>query len=108
MPRSLLIAGIVLAGSLAGPRWAAAWVSVGGGIAYAGPYGWAYAVPCPPGAPVPYVVAPGFYPPAVVPQPPVYAVPPVFWPSWGPDVAVRWNRYFVPDGPRVRGYTLPR
>jgi hypothetical protein len=34
----------------------------------------------------------------------------VYWPGYGPDVAVRWNSYFEPRGyqPQIRGYTLPR
>lgn len=105
----LAIAGLILAGALFAAGPSLAWVSVGGGIGYAGPYvgyGWGYPVACQP--PVAY------YPPAFVPPsvaywpPPVYAAPPVFWPGYDPNVAVRWNRYFTPDGPRVQGYTLPR
>lgn len=101
MRRSLAIAGLLLAGALVAPRPSAAWVSVGAGIGYAGPYyAYAYPYPCPP------VYAP-FYPPVAY-YPPAYVAPPIFWPGYGPNIAVRWNRYFTPDAPRIQGYTLPR
>lgn len=100
-----LIAGLLLASALVAPSTSAAWVNGGLGIVYGGPYAWGSQ--CPPPA--------AYLPPAYYPQPPVaywpptvYAAPPAYWPSYGPDVAVRWNRYFAPDGPRVQGYTLPR
>jgi hypothetical protein len=108
----LAIAGLLLVGGLAGalvaPRPSSAWVSVGGGIGYAGPYvayGWGYPGACAP--PVAYY-PPVLGSPPVVYGPPVYAVPPLPWPGYGPNVAVRWNRYFTPDGPRVHGYTFGR
>jgi hypothetical protein len=117
MRRSLPSAVFLLTILVAGARPADAWVNGGLGIVYGGPY--AYAAPCPP--PVAYwppayypppAVAywpPAYYPPpAVAYWPPAYTAPPGTWPSYGPDVAVRWKRYFTPDGPRVQGYTLPR
>jgi hypothetical protein len=94
---ALLIAGLALAGVLATPASSHAWVSVGLGIGYAGPYVYPY----------PYPYPPAYYPPAAF-YPPAYYYPPVFWPSYGPDIAVRWNRYFDPRYPQIRGYTLPR
>jgi hypothetical protein len=100
---ALLIAVVALAGILAVPRSSRAWVSVGLGIGYAGPYAYPY----------PYPYAPGYYPPVYYPPvsyyPPVYYYPPpVYWPGYGPEIAVRWNRYFDPRYPRIQGYTLPR
>jgi len=95
----LILAGLALAGSLVLPSTAGAWF-VGGpglGISYAG-----------------YPYAPGFYGGPVFPAP-VFAspvlvspVPPVYWPSYGVDIAVRWNSYFDPRDQQIRGYTLPR
>ena len=106
-----LIAGVALAGMLAAPRASLGWTSVGLGIGYAGPYAypWLYA----PSYPMPaYYPPPGYYPPAYYPPPPYYPPayygPGVFWPGYGPDIAVRWNRYFAPPPPRIQGYTLPR
>ena len=100
----LLIAGVALAGVLAAPRVSLGWTSVGLGIGYAGPYAypWPYAPPYPVPVyyPLPYV-PPVYYPPA-------YYGPGVFWPGYGPEIAVRWNRYFTPPPPRIQGYTLPR
>jgi len=104
MRRSLPSAVFLLTILVAGARPADAWVNGGLGIVYGGPY--AYAAPCPP--PVAYWPPAYYAPPAVAYWPPAYAAPPASWPSYGPDVAVRWNRYFTPDGPRVQGYTLPR
>ena len=104
MRRLPLIAGLLLTSALSAPRPSNAWVNGGLGIVYGGPY--AYAAPCPP--PVAYWPPVYYAPPAVAYWPPAYAAPPATWPSYGPDVAVRWNRYFTPDGPRVQGYTLPR
>ena len=98
----LLTAALVVAGILAAPRPSGAWVSTGLGIGYAGPY--AYPYPYPYAYPmVPYA------PPAYYPPPDSYA-PGAYWPSYGPDIAVRWNSYFEPKGyqPQIRGYTLPR
>jgi len=114
MCRPSWIAGLLLAAVVVAPATTGAWVRGGLGIVYGGPYV-AFGAPCPP----PIAVAPPMYyppasyaPPAVaywpVPAYPGYAAPPAAWPSAGVDVAVRWNRYFTPDGPRVRGYTLPR
>jgi len=96
----LLLAGLALAGSLVLPSPARACCGGPGlGISYAGGY--------------PY--APGFYggpvfPAPVVVSPPVFVspVPPVYWPSYGVDIAVRWNSYFNPRDQQIRGYTLPR
>jgi hypothetical protein len=109
MRRSLPSAVFLLAILVAGARPANAWVRGGFGIVYGGPY--VYGAPCPP--PVAYW-PPASYPPVYYPPPsvaywpPAYAPPPASWPSYGPDVAVRWNRYFTPEAPRVQGYTLPR
>jgi hypothetical protein len=94
----VLLAALVVAGVLAGPRTSQAWVSTGLGIGYAGPYPYSYAYPWVPYAP------PIYYPP------PYYYPPEVYWPGYGPDIAVRWNSYFEPRGyqPQIRGYTLPR
>ncbi len=106
MRRLPLIAVLLLAGALVAPPGAAAWVRGGLGIVYGGPYV-AFGAPCPP--PVVYA-PPVYYPPPVMAYwpTPVLVAPPASWPSYGVDVAVRWNRYFTPDGPRVQGYTLPR
>jgi len=95
---ALLIAGIALAGVLAAPASSQAWVSAGLGIGYAGPYPYPY----------PYPYPPPYYPPPY--YPPAYYYPPPFayWPSYGPEIAVRWNRYFDPRYPRIQGFTLPR
>jgi len=103
----LLLAALTLAGVLAIPRASEAWVSVGLGVGYAGPYPYyPYAYPVVPYAP------PIYYPPSAYYAPPYYYPPGAYWPSYGPDVAVRWNRYFDPRDPRyqpeIRGYTLPR
>jgi hypothetical protein len=104
---ALLIAGVVLAGILAVPGASLAWVSVGLGIGYAGPYG----PPCPPAYVLPgYYPPPAYYPPVAYYPPPAYYYypPPVYWPGYGPEIAVRWNRYFDPRYPRIQGFTLPR
>ena len=88
-----MLSGLLLVACAASP--AAAWTSGGLGIVYAGPYV----------ASCPWV---GCAPVPVYAQPVAWCPPLVPWPSWGPDVAVRWNRYFAPEEPRVRGYTLPR
>ena len=85
---ALLIVGMALAGMLAVPGSAHAWTSVGLGIGYGGPYAYPYAYPYAP---------PAYYPP-----------PACYWPGYGPEIAVRWNRYFDPRYPRIQGYTLPR
>ena len=102
----LLTAALVVAGILAAPRPSGAWVSAGLGIGYAGPYPYPYPYAYPM---VPYV-APGYYPPPAYYPPPDYYPPEASWPSYGPDVAVRWNSYFAPKDyqPQIRGYTLPR
>jgi hypothetical protein len=96
----LLIAGLAGAAALVMPRSSEAWVRAGLGIGYAGPY------PYPPGLYAPYYP---YYPPPII-YPPVYYPPsPVYyWGSYDPNVAVRWNRYFDPPPPIIRGYTLPR
>jgi hypothetical protein len=103
---ALLIAGMALAGMLAVPAAAHAWTSVGMGIGYGGPYAYPYAYPyAPPG----YYPPPAYYPPPVYYPPPYYYPPPAaYWPGYGPEIAVRWNRYFDPRYPRIQGYTLPR
>lgn len=99
--RFLLILGLALAGTLGAPRPSGAWVNGGLGIGYGGGY------PCPPGVYAPFYPSPVFYPPPVF-FPAACCGPGVFWPGYGPDVAVRWNRYFDPRAPRIQGYTLPR
>jgi hypothetical protein len=99
----LLIAGLVVAGAMLVPRPADAWVSVGLGIGYAGPYPYPYGAYVPPV----YYPVPAYYPPPGY-YPPVYYPPAVYWPGYGPEIAVRWNRYFDPRYPQIRGYTLPR
>lgn len=92
----LLIAGLVAAGVLVTPRVSEAWVGPGLGFGYAGPY------PYLPGVYGPY------YPPVIYPYPYFPPSPVYYWGSYDPDVAVRWNRYFDPPPPIIRGYTLPR
>ncbi len=117
--RFLLIAALaaivsMLAAGLAAPAPARAWVNGGLGIGYRGPvWGAPVGFPCAPGfVPggfVPVAPVPVYYAPPVVWAPPGVWVPPVVaWPSYGPDIAVRWNRYFTPEHPQIRGYTLPR
>jgi len=92
----LLFAGLALFGSLAMPRTSEAWFSGGLGIGYAG------ALPCAAGFPGPVCSPPIFVAPAFVPWPPVY------WPGYDADIAVRLNQYFAPRDQDIRGYTLPR
>lgn len=109
----VLIAGLALVGALVTPAAANSWIGGGLGIGYAGP-GYRYPAYAPPVFyPGPGYYPPAYYPPAYYPPayyPPAYYYPPpgAYWPDYGPDVAVRWNRYFTPDHPEIRGYTLPR
>ena len=100
---TLFLAALALLGSLVGPRPASAWVvSAGLGFGYGG--GFPYAGAAYPPGPA-YFPAPVYYPPPYVQ--PVY-VPPVYWPGYEADIAVRLNRYFDPRDSEIRGYTLPR
>src|SRR5262249_9284899 len=105
MRKSILffLATLALVGSLLGPRPAKAWVvGAGLGFGYGGGFPYAGAAYYPGPA---YFPAPVYYPPPYVQ--PVY-VPPVYWPGYEADIAVRLNRYFDPRDSEIRGYTLPR
>ena len=93
----LILAALVLLGSVVGPRPANAWV-VGAGLGFGYGGGFPYGGPG-------YFPAPVYFPPPYVQ--PVY-VPPVYWPGYEADIAVRLNRYFDPRDSQIRGYTLPR
>jgi len=110
-----LLPGLLLAAALLAPRASNAWVRGGFGIVYGGPYAFVQPYPPPLAYYPPAYYPPPYYPPAYYAPPvapywpgPAYVAPPASWPSYGPDIAVRWNRYFTPDGPPVQGYTLPR
>jgi len=84
---TLLLAALALLGSLLGSRPANAWV-VGAGLGFG--YGGGF-----PFAGAAYSPGPAYF-------------PPVYWPGYEADIAVRLNRYFDPRDSQIRGYTLPR